>query len=383
MKQTKTIYQIMLGLAFACALAVVIMLLMGLESGIGLLLTAFFLFLAIAFRGFSFLRGFSFTVIIFASVTVAMFYPSYFQEVNGFDLKNLFTPLLQIIMFGMGTAMSIKDFAGVVKMPKGVLLGMFFQFTIMPFVGFGLANLLGVSPEIAAGIILIGASPSGLASNVMAYLAKANLALSVTLTAFATLLAPFVTPNMMAWLGGEFIQVDVLGMMWSMMKIVVIPVTAGLIFNYFFHGKFKWLDDAMPIISMFGIAYIITIITAAGRDELLNVGLVLIVAGFFHNISGYFLGYWGAKVTGMVERDCRTIALEVGMQNGGLASALANELGKVATVGLAPAIFGPVMNITGSSLATYWRGKPVDDEDDQLKKDEKDKTRLEHDKAAT
>ncbi|WPP50510.1 bile acid:sodium symporter family protein [Catalinimonas niigatensis] len=383
MKQTKPIYKIILSLAAVCALAVIIMFFLDVGKTTGLVLTAFFLFLAIAFRGFPLLRGFSFTVIIFASVTIAMFYPSYFQEINGFDLKNLFNPLLQIIMFGMGTAMSIKDFAGVVKMPKGVFLGMFFQFTIMPFVGFGLANLLGVAPEIAAGIILIGASPSGLASNVMAYLAKANLALSVTLTAFATLLAPFITPNMMAWLGGEFVQVDVLGMMWSMVKIVVLPVTAGLVFNYFFHGKLKWLDDAMPIISMFGIAYIITIITAAGRDELLNVGLTLIVAGFFHNISGYFLGYWGARLSKMAERDCRTIALEVGMQNGGLASALANEMGKVATVGLAPAIFGPVMNITGSSLATYWRGKPVDEDDEQLKKGEREKTKLEHDKAAT
>jgi len=380
MKNIATVFKIFWILSGLSLIAAVIFLVID-QQGAGLLFTLFFLCLAIGFRAFEPLRGFSFTVIIFASVTVAMFYPAYFQDIGGFDLKNLFTPLLQIIMFGMGTAMSLKDFAGVVKMPKGVLLGVFFQFTIMPFVGFGLANLLGVAPEIAAGIILIGASPSGLASNVMSYLAKANLALSVTLTAFATLLAPFITPNMMAWLGGEFIQVDVLGMMWSMVKIVVLPVTAGLIFNYFFHGKFKWLDDAMPVVSMFGIAYIITIITAAGRDELLNVGLTLIVAGIFHNISGYFLGYWGGKLARMDERDCRTIALEVGMQNGGLASALANELGKVATVGLAPAIFGPVMNITGSSLATYWRGKPVDD--DKTKQEEKEKTHLEHDKAAT
>lgn len=371
----------MMGLAAACALLAVIMYLIGYGESAGLMLTAFFLFLAIGFRGYEHLRGFSFTVVIFAAVTIAMFYPSYFQEVNGYDLKNLFVPLLQIIMFGMGTAMSLKDFAGVVKMPKGVLLGMLAQFTIMPFVGFSLAHLLGVEPEIAAGIILIGSSPSGLASNVMSYLAKANLALSVTLTAFATLLAPFVTPFMMSWLGGEFVQVDVLAMMWSMVQIVIIPVFAGLLFNYFAHGHLKWLDDAMPIISMFGIAYIITIITAAGRDELLNVGLTLIAAGIFHNVSGYLLGYWGARLFRMPERDCRTIALEVGMQNGGLASTLANEMGKVATVGLAPAIFGPVMNITGSSLAFYWRGKPTSEE--QLKKGEKQATKLEHDKAHT
>ncbi len=372
----------MLGLAAVCALVALILLITGNGENSGLWLTGFFLFLAIGFRGYEHLKGFSFTVIIFASVTVAMFYPSYFQEVNGYDLKNLFVPLLQIIMFGMGTAMSLKDFAGVVKMPKGVLIGTLCQFTIMPFVGYGIANLLGVDPEIAAGIILIGSAPSGLASNVMSYLAKANLALSVTLTAFATLLAPFVTPFMMGWLGGEFVEVDVLGMMWSMIQIVVIPVVAGLLFNYFAHGKFKWLDNAMPIVSMFGIAYIITIITAAGRDQLLNVGAVLILAGIFHNVSGYFLGYWGARLFRMPERDCRTVALEVGMQNGGLASTLANEMGKVATVGLAPAIFGPVMNITGSVLASYWRGKALPD-DKQSRDKEKEKTKMEHDKAHT
>ena len=357
--KSKKIYKSMFGMAALCAIAVIIMLMLGKGEDVGLVLTAFFLCLAIGFRGYESLRGFSFTVLIFAAVTVAMFYPAYFQQIDGFDLKQLITPLLQIIMFGMGTAMSIKDFAGVIKMPKGVVVGMLCQFTIMPLVGFSLAHLLGIHAEIAAGIILIGSVPSGLASNVMSYLAKANLALSVTLTALATLLAPFITPVLMAGLAGELIQISVLKMMWDMTQIVVIPVFAGLIFNHFAHGRFKWLDEAMPGVSMFGIAYIITIITAAGRDALLEVGLILIVAGVFHNVSGYFLGYWGARLFRMPERDCRTIALEVGMQNGGLASALANELGKIATVGLAPAIFGPVMNITGSMLATFWRNKPL------------------------
>lgn len=381
MKQPKTIYKIMLGIAALSLIAFIVLLILGYGQQTGPFLTIFFLSLAIGFRGYSFLKGFTFTVIIFASVTVAMYYPSYFQEINGFDLKNLFVPLLQLIMFGMGTAMSLNDFVGVVKMPKGVLIGILCQFTIMPFVGFGLATALGVSPEIAAGIVLIGSSPSGLASNVMSYLARANLALSVTLTAVSTLLAPLMTPLLMQLLAGQFIEIDTLGMMWSIVKIVILPVIAGLVFNYFFHGKMKWLDDAMPILSMFGIAYIITIITAAGRDELLNIGFVLILAGIFHNLSGYFLGYWGCRFSGMAERDCRTIALEVGMQNGGLASGIALEMGKVATVGLAPAVFGPVMNITGSSLATYWRGKPIDD--GEQKGEEKNKTKLEHDKATT
>ena len=362
MKTAPAFAKVAFAIAALSLLALIALLALGYERETGPALTVFFLSLAIAFRGVEALQGFSFTVIIFASVTLAMYYPTYFQEINGFDLKNLFVPLLQLIMFGMGTAMSLSDFAGVVKMPKGVLVGVLCQFTIMPFVGFGLATALGIAPEIAAGIVLIGSSPSGLASNVMAYLAKANLALSVTLTAVSTLLAPLLTPLLMRLLAEQFVEIDTLGMMWSITKIVIIPVVAGLGFNYFLHGKVKWLDDAMPILSMFGIAYIITIITAAGRNELLTIGFVLIAAGIFHNISGYFLGYWGCRLFGMHERDCRTIALEVGMQNGGLASGIALEMGKVATVGLAPAVFGPVMNITGSSLATYWRGQPVGDE---------------------
>jgi BASS family bile acid:Na+ symporter len=291
-----------------------------------------------------------------------MFYPAYFVSISNFELKLLIVPLLQIIMFGMGTAMSIKDFLGVVKMPKGVLVGLVCQFTIMPVLGFAIAHMFGFSAEIAAGVVLIGSSPSGLASNVMAYLAKANLALSVTLTAVSTLLAPLMTPLLMKIFAGQFVDIDFWSMMLSITKIVILPIMVGLLFNHFFHGKAKWLDKAMPIVSMAGIAFIITIITAAGRDSLLSIGLFLILAAIIHNAAGYFLGYWGGRAFKMKENDCRTIALEVGMQNGGLASGIALEMGKVATVGLAPAVFGPWMNISGSSLATWWRDKDPDPE---------------------
>lgn len=242
----------------------------------GPLLAGFFVFLAVGIMGSSSLQGFSFTVFIAAAVTISMSYPTLFIEVRGFELKKLIVPLLQLIMFGMGTTMSVKDFAGIIKMPKGVLIGILCQFTIMPFIGFGLARLFGFPDEIAAGIILVGSSPSGLASNVMSFIAKANLALSITLTAVATLLAPLLTPLLMKWLAGEYIPIDVLGMMWSIVKIVIIPIIVGLIFNKLAHGKAKWLDNAMPLLSMICIGIIITIITAAGRDSLLSIGLLLI-----------------------------------------------------------------------------------------------------------
>ena len=320
-------------------------------------LTAFFVCMAIGVLGVPSVRGFSYTIWIGAAVTISMYYPAPFVEIGGFELKNLIVPLLQIIMFGMGTTMSLKDFAGVIKMPKGVLVGVICQFSIMPIIGYTLAKLFGFPAEIAAGIILVGSSPSGLASNVMSYLAKANLALSVTLTAVATLLAPLLTPALMKWLAGEFIPIDFWAMMWSIIKIVIIPIIGGLIFNKVAHGRVRWLDLAMPVVSMVSIGIIITIITAAGRDSLLSIGLLLIMACFIHNMMGYSLGYFISKLLRFDEKTCRTVGLEVGMQNAGLASGIALQIGKVATVGLAAAVFGPLMNMTGSSLATWWRSR--------------------------
>jgi BASS family bile acid:Na+ symporter len=143
----------------------------------------------------------------------------------------------------------------------------------------------------------------------------------------------------------------------DLLFFVVLPIAGAFVFKYFAKGRKDWLDKALSFVSMLGIAIIIVIITAAGRDSLLEVGLLLVFACFLQNIFGYSLGYGISKLLRMTEQDCRTIALEVGMQNGGMASGLALQMGKVATVGLAPAVFGPMMNITGSSLATWWRGK--------------------------
>ena len=329
----------------------------------GWVLFAFFIVLAIALRPYPLLKGYSYPMVIFAAVTLAMYHPQYFITMGGYDLKGLITPLLQIIMFGMGTALSIQDFARVIKMPKGVVVGIVLQFTIMPFLGWGVAHVFAFPTEIAAGIILIGSCPSGLASNVMSYLAKANLALSVTLTAIATLLAPLLTPFYMKLLGGEFIDISYWKMMWDITKVVILPIGGGLVFHHLFQSRFKILDAVMPLFSMGGIAVILVIIVSRGRDNLMDVGLMLVVAVFVHNFVGYMLGYGASKLLGMPEQDCRTIALEVGMQNGGLATSIASDtLGKASTVGLAPAVFGSLMNITGSTLALWWRSRPTPEE---------------------
>jgi BASS family bile acid:Na+ symporter len=396
----------------------------GTSTFTGPLLIAGLIALALGVRGFQKTRGFSYTLWIFTAVAASMFYPQYFISVGDFQFKKLIVPLLQIIMFGMGSQMSFNDFAGVIKMPKGVFIGVFSHYMIMPLVGFGIARIFNFPPEIAAGIILIGCVPSGLASNVMSFLAKANLALAVTIGAISTLLSPFVTPLLMKWLGGQYIEVNFWSMMLDILNMIILPVVAGFIFNLFSKGKErrksifiqllsylviimltnlvfmksknadlsrfiiqffkstgwffilpmvgsiilskfvkgdnKFMEKILSLISMVGIAVIVTIITASGRDSLLEVGALLIVTSLLHNLTGYTLGYWLSWLAGMPEKDRRTIAFEVGMQNGGLASGLALQMGKIATVGLAPAIFGPLMNVTGSVLANFWRGKPVE-----------------------
>lgn len=388
----------------------------------GPFLIAFFLLLALSVRGFKSVSGLSYTLFIFTAVAVSMFYPAVFTGIGSFRFSKLIIPLLQVIMFGMGSQMSLQDFTGVIKMPRGVLIGVGSHYLIMPLVGFGLASLFDFPAEIKAGIILIGCVPSGLASNVMSYIAGANLALAVTIGAISTLISPFMTPFLMKLLGGQFIEVSFWNMMLDILNMIILPIIAGFIFNlysrtdsktkekivqmivyfviilltnlvyveakstgiegftkemlksvgwfyllpvalalvvkYLTRGDKTWIPKLLSFISMAGIALIISIITASGRESLLKVGTLLLITSLLHNLTGYTFGYSVAYITGMPEKDRRTVAFEVGMQNGGLASGLALQMGKIATVGLAPAIFGPLMNITGSTLASMWRGRP-------------------------
>lgn len=330
-----------------------------LEFPAGWLLAIGLLLLSFAFRSNKVLKGFSFTVIILSVVSLAMYYPNYFQTIGDYKTTALIIPAMQVIMFGMGTELSLKDFSDVLRMPKGVLVGLLCHYTIMPMVGFLVARTFNFPDEVAAGIILIGCCPSGLASNVMCFLAKANLALSVTVTAMSTLVAPLLTPLLMKLLAGNYIQVDFWAMVWHITEIVIIPVVAGLLFHYLVRGKLKWLDKAMPVISMVGILIVLVLITADKTEALKKVGLLLLLATAIHNIGGYFLGYWSARLLKFPERDARTIAIEVGMQNAGLAAGLAKAMG-VMLAGLAPTVFGVLMNITGSTLANWWHNRDPD-----------------------
>jgi len=434
--------------------AVVIMLVTSRRSYIGPILIVMFSSLALFFMSHSKLKSFSFTAWVFAFVSVSMVYPIAFMTWYGFNLKVLIVPLIQIIMFGMGTTLSLSDFGRVLKMPWAVFIGLILQFTIMPLVGYTLAKSFGFDDKIAAGIVLIGSCPGGVASNLMAFLAGGNVALSVTMTSCSTLVSPLMTPFLMKTLAGEFIEVNFLGMMFSILNMIIVPLAAGLIAHYILYSKHKislnsiilivivviaisgsvilinytpdslltvgntelqqvtpvpgllhieatkdmwvtlskdgfvvgfiligivafaqlivrvgfkgpehWMDKVLPLVSMVGICFIIAIITARSAGDLLKIGPLLICAGILHNAIGYVLGYWGARAARLSETDCRTVAIEVGLQNGGMASGLAMTVSDIATdnakVALAPAIFGPWMNISGSVLATWWRSKPV------------------------
>jgi BASS family bile acid:Na+ symporter len=335
---------------------------------IGPALAGCFLSLALASStGQGQLRQLAFTIWIATGVVVGMAFhksfitfPPWFFGLGDWELTVLFIPVLQMIMFAMGTTLSVADFTRVFKMPTGVLIGLACQFTIMPLIGFGLAHAFGLQPEIAAGLVLVGCSPSGLASNVMAFIAKANVAMSVTMTAFSTLLAPLLTPLLMKMLAGEMVEIDVPVMMWSMTKIVLLPVLAGLVFHHLIYHRLKWLDRVMPIVSMVGILIMTVLTVAVGRDKLMEVGPLLILACLIHSTAGFTLGYFVCWLLARDQLTCRTIALEVGLQNSGMAAGLAKSLGKVATLGLVPIVFGPVMNIIASTLANWWRNHPVE-----------------------
>lgn len=313
---------------------------------------------------------FSFTFWVAAFVSAAMFYPAAFDSWFGYELRILIVPLIQLIMFGMGTQLTVQDFKRVFMVPKAVLIGMVLQFSVMPFVGKAMAMGFSPNPEVAAGMVLVGSSPGGVASNVMVFLAQGNVALSVTMTACSTLAAPVMTSTMTTLLAGTYVEVGFLQMMISIINMVLIPITAGLLANVVLTKLESYramavisalIMRSLPLVSMFGICFIIAIITAVSRDTLLVGGFVavLIVAGIVHNLTGYVLGYWGARVVGLNEIDARTVSIEVGLQNAGMASGLAIGVWRSNLAALPPAIFGPVMNMSGAMLASWWSSHPV------------------------
>ena len=306
------------------------------------------------------LHGFGFTLAVVAAVVASLVWPERFSRWGEFETRALIVPLIQLIMFGMGTTLSVADFARVLRMPQAVGIGILLQFSVMPLVAWSLTQAMGFDAAVAAGVILVGSCPGGVASNVITYLAGGNVPLSVTMTACSTLLSPLLTPVMMKLLAGTLVPVSVEALMLDILKMIVLPVAAGLVTNRLLHGRAPFIKAALPYVSMAGIALILAIITSLSRDKLLQVAPLLILAVALQNAIGYLLGYTGARLLGLGERDARTVSIEVGLQNAGMASGLAISALKSAEAGLAAALFGPWMNASGSVLASFWRRRPAD-----------------------
>ncbi len=308
------------------------------------------------------LRKTAFTAWVLTFVLAAFCFPATFIRWGDFELKTLIVPLIQLIMFGMGATLAIADFTRVLKMPWAVFIGILLQFLIMPLLGFFLAWMFAFEPSVAAGVILIGSCPGGVASNVMTYLSKGNVALSVTMTACSTLIAPIVTPLLMTMLAGTLVEIVFIDWVINIVKTIIVPIALGLIFNSVLRAwnwRGQWIDRCLSLIAMAGICFIIGIIIADSRDKLLTIGIALVAASMLHNLAGYLLGYYGARLARLDESSCRTVSIEVGLQNGGMATALAINTLKDPLAALAPAIFGPWMNISGSVLASWWAARPA------------------------
>ena len=317
----------------------------------------------------SFLKGQAFGLAILACAAVAFAFPSAFKEWGGVKLITLVVPAIQIIMFGMGTTLSPDDFLRVAKRPWAVATGVFLQFLVMPLVGYLLAKGFGFSGELAAGCVLVGSVAGGTASNVIAFLAKADVALSVTMTCCSTLLSPFVTPLAMKVLAGRFVEIDTMGMMIEILKVVVVPIAAGALVHRLLKRQFDahkaLCDRVLSVLSMTGICFTILALTAPSRDTFASAGLAIVVAAIVHNTIGYVSGYWLTRLVGrfahMGEAEARTVAIEVGMQNGGMAGALSVSVLNSPVAALPANVFSIWMNFSGSVLANWWsRRRPKD-----------------------
>jgi BASS family bile acid:Na+ symporter len=275
------------------------------------------------------------------------------------DYKPTIIPLLGIVMFAMGMTLSVEDFKRVLKSPRVIGLGLLLQYGLMPLLAFIIGLLLALPTALMAGLVLVGTCPGGTASNVICYLARGDVALSITLTAISTLLAVLLTP-ILTWLYiGQEVPVPIVDMMLTVIKIIILPVTLGIIVNRYFGQYLLQAKQFLPMVSVIAIVFIIAIIVALNSQQISQLAFPIIIAVMLHNGLGLASGYTIAKCLGYDEKICRTLAIEVGMQNSGLGVALATKYFTAITA-LPAAFFSIWHNITGSLLAAYWTRKSKD-----------------------
>ncbi len=265
-------------------------------------------------------------------------------------------PLLGVVMFTMGLTLRPADFALVVRRPLPVVLGVIAQYVIMPLTALLVVSLLGLSPELAAGVILVGCAPGGTASNVVSYLARGDVALSVTMTSISTLLAPLLTPVLTLWLAGKYMPLDGAGMAQTIATIVLLPVIAGVLFRLLLARLTAALLPVLPWLSVLAISVIVAIVVSGSAESMLSAGLLVLVAVIVHNVLGMALGYGAAAVFGLPLPARRTTGIEVGMQNSGLAAGLAAQYMDPLSA-LPGAVFSVWHNVSGALFATACRAR--------------------------
>ena len=290
-------------------------------------------------------------VLVLAAALLALVFPSMLQQIR----PTVINYLLGVVMFGMGLTLNLQDFKIVFSRPKDVTIGCLAQFTVMPLLAWVLARAFQLDEAMALGVVLVGCCPGGTASNVITYLAKGDLALSVGMTGVSTLLAPFLTPLLTWAIAGKSVNVDVVGMLQSILWVVILPIVVGLIVKGLWPKFTEKATDYLPAFSSVAIAFIVAIIIAANANKLMVGGQIIIVVVMLHNLCGLSLGYLIGRLLGLTEPKKRAISIEVGMQNSGLASSLATLHFAAYPLATIPgAIFSVWHNISGAMVARIY-----------------------------
>ena len=295
-------------------------------------------------------------VLVLVCVVLSLLFPAVLQPIPTKTINYL----LGVVMFGMGLALNLHDFKIVFSRPKDIIIGCMAQFTVMPLLAWGLAKVFQLDEALALGVILVGCCPGGTASNVITYLAKGDLALSVGMTGVSTVLAPMLTPLLTWVLAGESIHVDVAGMLLSILWVVILPIVLGLVIKSLWPKFTEKAMDYLPAFSSVAIAFTVSIVISANASKLLASGFLIILVVMCHNLCGLGLGYLIGRLTGMPEPKKRAVSIEVGMQNSGLASSLATLHFAAYPMATIPgAIFSVWHNISGAIVAWLYTKKDI------------------------
>ena len=295
-------------------------------------------------------------VLVLVCAVLSLLFPAVLQPIPTKTINYL----LGVVMFGMGLALNLHDFQVVFSRPKDIIIGCLAQYTVMPFLAWGLAKVFQLDEALALGVILVGCCPGGTASNVITYLAKGDLALSVGMTGVSTVLAPLLTPLLTWALAGKSIQVDVIGMLLSILWVVILPIVLGLIIKSLWPKFTEKAMDYLPAFSSVAIAFTVSIVISANASKLLASGFLIILVVMCHNLFGLGLGYLIGRLLGMSEPKKRAVSIEVGMQNSGLASSLATLHFAAYPMATIPgAIFSVWHNISGAIVAWLYTKKDI------------------------